>query len=126
MSDRPSHNLDRLDIEMACRIDEVCRRFEADWRQGRQPRIDDSMDEVPDEGQPALRAELEALVRELRPSDETAASGRPALTLRRRRSRNSPTAPIPNLSVDGDVKVNTGCQPRETRLGASVRRHECR
>jgi hypothetical protein len=30
MSDRPSDNLGGLDIEMARRIDEVCRRFEAD------------------------------------------------------------------------------------------------
>ena len=34
MSDRPSHNLDGLDIDLARRIDEVCRRFEADWRRG--------------------------------------------------------------------------------------------
>ena len=34
MSDRPSHNLDGLDIELARRIDAVCRRFEADWREG--------------------------------------------------------------------------------------------
>ena len=34
MSDRPSHNLGGLDIDLARRIDEVCRRFEADWRAG--------------------------------------------------------------------------------------------
>ena len=73
MTDRPSHNLDGLDIEMARRIDAVCRRFEADWRQGRQPRIEDYLDDVPDEGGPALRAELEALERELQLSEETAA-----------------------------------------------------
>ena len=71
MSDRPSHNLDGLDINLARRIDEVCRRFEADWREGRQPLIKDFLGDVPDEGQPALRAELEALERELRQSDET-------------------------------------------------------
>src|SRR5271166_4052341 len=64
MTDRPSHNLDGLDIKLARRIDEVCRRFEADWRQGRRPRIDDYMGEVPDEGQPVLRAELQALADE--------------------------------------------------------------
>jgi len=41
MSDEPSHNPDRLDIDLARRIDAVCRRFEADWRQGRQPRIEE-------------------------------------------------------------------------------------
>ena len=34
MSDRPSHNLEGLDVELARRIDGVCRRFEADWRAG--------------------------------------------------------------------------------------------
>jgi hypothetical protein len=34
MSDRPSQNLDGLDIDLVRRIDEVCRRFEADWRGG--------------------------------------------------------------------------------------------
>ena len=35
MNNRPSHNLDGLDIDMARRIDEVCRRFEAERRQER-------------------------------------------------------------------------------------------
>jgi len=127
--DRPSHNLDGLPIDLARRIDEICRRFEADWRQGRQPRIEDYLGEVPDEGRPALKAELVALARELRQSEEAAASGRPALTPRRRRSRNSPTAPIPVLSVDGEAKVNTGRQRRETRLarvGPTTPKHRAR
>jgi tetratricopeptide (TPR) repeat protein len=73
MGDRPSHNLGDLDIDVARRIDEVCRRFEADVREGRQPRIGDYLVDVPDEGRPALRAELEALERELCQSDETVA-----------------------------------------------------
>jgi hypothetical protein len=36
MSDRPSNHLDNLDIEMARSIDELCRRFEAEWRAARQ------------------------------------------------------------------------------------------
>ncbi len=75
MSDRPSHNLDGLDINLARRIDEVCRQFEADWREGRQPRIEDYLVDVSQEGRPAPRAELEALERELRRSDEAAARG---------------------------------------------------
>jgi hypothetical protein len=71
MSDRPSHNLSGLDLDLACQIDEVCRRFEAAWREGRQPRIDDYLVAVSDEGRPALRSELEALERELRQSEET-------------------------------------------------------
>jgi hypothetical protein len=73
MSDRLSHNLDGLDMDLARRIDEVCRRFEAAWREGRQPRIDDYLVDVLDEGRLALRAELEALERELRQAEETAA-----------------------------------------------------
>ena len=73
MSDRPSHNLGGLDIEMARRIDKVCRRFEADWRAGRQPRIEDYVVDVSHQGRPALRAELEALERELSLSEETSA-----------------------------------------------------
>jgi eukaryotic-like serine/threonine-protein kinase len=73
MSDRPNHNLDGLDIDLVRRIDEVCRRFEADVREGRQPRIDDYLVDVPDDGRPALWAELSALERELRQSEETVA-----------------------------------------------------
>ncbi len=65
MSERPSQNLDELDLELARQIDAICRRFEADWNAGRNPRIDDYLAELPGEGQPALRVELEALEREL-------------------------------------------------------------
>jgi len=34
MSDQPSNNLEGLDLDLARRIDEVCLRFEADWRLG--------------------------------------------------------------------------------------------
>ncbi len=83
MTDRPSQNLGGLDIDLVRRIDEVCRRFEADWRAGRQPRIEEYLGEVPDQGLPALRAELEALERELRPSEATVV----------RREAGPPTAP---------------------------------
>ena len=69
MSDRPSHNLGGLDIDMARRIAAVCRRFEADWRGGERPPLDDYLADVPAEGRPALRAELKVLERELRPSE---------------------------------------------------------
>jgi WD40 repeat protein len=65
MSDRPSDNLAGLDIDQVRRIDEVCRRFEADWREGHQPRVEDYLDGVSEEGRVALRTELEVLVREL-------------------------------------------------------------
>ena len=65
MSERPSQNLGRLDLALARQIDASCRRFEADWSAGRNPRIDDYLADLPGEGQPALRVELEALEREL-------------------------------------------------------------
>jgi WD40 repeat protein len=71
MSEQPSQNLGDLDVGLARRIDAVCRRFEADWREGRQQRIEGYLDDVPDEGRPALRAELGALERELRQPEET-------------------------------------------------------
>ena len=70
MSDRPSHNLDGQDTEMARRIDQVCRRFEANWREGRRPHIEDYLVDFSHEGRPALHAELEALEREAAPIGE--------------------------------------------------------
>ncbi len=85
MRDQPSDNLSGLSLGLARRIDEVCRRFEAEVREGRQKRIDDYLVDVPDEGRPALRAELEALDRELHPSEHTVAN----------REAGPPTEPDP-------------------------------
>ena len=71
MSERSSQKLGDLDIELARQIDVICRRFEADWRAGHQPRVDDYEGELSEEARAALRAELIALERELRPADET-------------------------------------------------------
>jgi len=68
MSEQHGHAPIVPHIDATRRIDIVSRRFEADWRQGRHPRIEDYLVEVPDEGRPALKAELEALDRELRQS----------------------------------------------------------
>jgi hypothetical protein len=69
---RPTFShLDGLDPDLARRIDLVCRRFEADWRGGRRPPIDDYLADVPEDGRQAWRAELEILERELRQSEET-------------------------------------------------------
>jgi WD40 repeat protein len=76
-----------LDVELARRIDAVCRRFEAAWCGGQRPHVDDYLAEVPANGRPALRAELMALERELRQADETVA----------RREAGSPTAPEPPM-----------------------------
>jgi hypothetical protein len=67
MSDKPDSNLEGLDIDLVRRIDAICREFEADWRASRQPRLEDYLGEFPDGCRAALRAELEALLAELRP-----------------------------------------------------------
>jgi hypothetical protein len=58
---RPSHNLSGLDIEVVRRSDGIGRRFEADWRAGHRPRVEDYLDGGVDAGRAALRAELIAL-----------------------------------------------------------------
>ena len=70
-SEQPSGNFNGLDVELIRAIDAVCRRFEADWRAGERPLIDDYLADVPEQIRSALRGELEALDHELRPSDET-------------------------------------------------------
>jgi hypothetical protein len=102
MSYRPSHNLDGLDVELTRRIDAVCRRFEADWRAGRRPRIENYLGEVLEEGRPALRAELIALERELRQVDGTIARSEPGPIAEARTiaPASPPTAPIADRAED--------------------------
>jgi eukaryotic-like serine/threonine-protein kinase len=50
------------------RIDAACDRFEADWRSGRAPRIEDFLVDAEEADRPALLGELMALERELRES----------------------------------------------------------
>jgi WD40 repeat protein/serine/threonine protein kinase len=81
-------------------IDAVCRRFEADWRAGARPSFDTYLAEVPDEASAALRAELEALERELRSTEETltrADPGSPAEAATMAPD-DPPTAAIPELA----------------------------
>ncbi len=96
MSERSSNNLDGLDIEMARRIDEVCRRFEANWREGFQPRIEDFLADVHDGGRPALRAEFSALERELRQSAQTVARPQAGPSI----VPEPPTAPSPSTIAE--------------------------
>jgi len=48
MSEQTDFNLDGLDLDVARQIDAFGHRFEADWRDGRQPRIEDYLGEVPE------------------------------------------------------------------------------
>jgi serine/threonine protein kinase/TolA-binding protein/soluble cytochrome b562 len=51
----------RLPATVEGRIDAACDRFEADWRAGRRPRLEDALADSPDPEQPALLRELLAL-----------------------------------------------------------------
>jgi eukaryotic-like serine/threonine-protein kinase len=64
----------RIDVDLARRIDAVCRRFEADWRSGACRPIDAYLADVLDEGQGMLRAELAALEQELHQAHGTKSS----------------------------------------------------
>jgi eukaryotic-like serine/threonine-protein kinase len=115
MSEPTDFNIDGLDIDLARRIDEVCRRFAADWREGRQPRIEDYLDDVPDDGRPALRAELSVLERELRQSEETFA----------RPEAGAPTAPerqtAPNPSTIAEAPtIGPRVSPATPIVGAAT------
>ncbi len=70
----------QLDVDLMRQIDAVCRRFEADWRAGARPPFDSYLAEVHDQARAALQAELEAMERELRQSEETVARGESAST----------------------------------------------
>ena len=89
MTDRPSHNLDGLDIDLARRIDEVCRRFEADWRAGARHPLEDYLAEVPGE-----------------PTPHSGRNWRPWSTscARRRRPSHPPGPALPRLRGPGGTE----------------------
>jgi WD40 repeat protein/serine/threonine protein kinase len=100
MSSRPRNDLSGLDAALARCIDEVCMRFEAAWRAGHEPRIDEYLIQLVDEARPALHAELESLARELLQSAQTmgraeagSATGREPLAA----SSNSEVAEAPTV-----------------------------
>jgi serine/threonine-protein kinase len=66
MGDPAKDSLARLEIDLVRRIDEVCRRFETDWRAGHQPRVEEYFGEFTGDARAALAAELEALQSELK------------------------------------------------------------
>ena len=65
MSNPMDSNVAGLDLDTARRIDVICRRFEADWREGRQSPVNDYLGEIPEQGRLALRNKLDALEKEL-------------------------------------------------------------
>jgi serine/threonine-protein kinase len=102
--------LDGLDLELARRIDAICRRFEADWRAGRRPAIEDYAKEVCERERIALRIELEALERELRQAEEIPTPS------------SSASVPIPGLA-NPTFSEDTAREPHEgaaVELGSSA------
>jgi eukaryotic-like serine/threonine-protein kinase len=80
MSEEHERKLDDLELDLVRRIEAVCRRFEADWRGGKRPALDDYLCEVPQEARPALRVELADLERELlQPEEAGAIADAPAI-----------------------------------------------
>jgi eukaryotic-like serine/threonine-protein kinase len=89
MREEPSITSAGSDIDRARRIEAICRRFEADWREGRRPRIEDYGEDLPEHGRRLLRAELEALERELNGSDATTSGSAGGLDAASARSASS-------------------------------------
>ncbi len=112
MSQPEPFDASQLNIDLMRRIDAVCRRFEADWREGRQPRIDNYVGDVPEEGRRGLRAELSALERELRQSEEPGA--RPAAG-----SATCPE-PAPPSTAALALAVGSGMSPASPFPGAAT------
>jgi hypothetical protein len=123
MNDRLSHNLDGLDIDLARRTNAVCRRFEADWRAGKGPAVEDYLGEVPEDVRPALETELMALEHELRGVDGTTApsAGSSVAEAPTIAPASPPSAPIPDLappSVHEEATLPPG-DPATVDLGSS-------
>src|SRR5262249_9474033 len=103
-----------FEIELARRIDAICRRFEADWRERRRAPLDDYLGEFPEEGRAALRSELEALERELHHADETIAPSEsgPIAEAPTIAPAGPPTAPLPG-SASRAVHEDATAPPRD-------------
>jgi WD40 repeat protein len=97
MSEQGEPRLDDLELDAVRRIEMVCRRFEAEWRAGKQPAIDVYLGEVSPNHRPALRLELSCLERELAQHDRVGAAAMitDALTV----VRGQPTT----LRIDGTI-----------------------
>ncbi len=52
MSEQSGRNIDGMEIELARRIDSICRRLETDWREGQRRPIDDYLAEMRSKAMP--------------------------------------------------------------------------
>src|SRR5262249_47838214 len=91
---------EEIEIGVALHIQMICRRFEADWRAGKNPAIGGYLAEVPEEGRPALRYELETLERELRGAEQDRTNPSPEMLVGAPTiaPASPPPAPIPGTA----------------------------
>jgi hypothetical protein len=66
VSEQPHPDERKWTSSLALRVDEVCLRFEAAWKEGRRPRIEDELGRVPEADRAVVLCELVALELALR------------------------------------------------------------
>ena len=92
MSNQPATGHGELELDLVRRIDAACRRFEQDSRAGSNPAIVDYLPDVPEEGRPALSAELNRS-RELGESQPSSTAELTAIYLASTAARRPPSRP---------------------------------
>jgi eukaryotic-like serine/threonine-protein kinase len=110
---------DDLDIEIERRIDAICRVFEAHWRAGKRPPIEDYLADIAEEAHAALREELTALESELRQAVD--AMARPDRTAAPEVALHGIIADEPaNVSRSPQTLPLPGVGPRSADDGATM------
>jgi hypothetical protein len=114
MNERPGDRIGDLDIEIARRIDVICRQFEAEYRNGRRAPVDDYLSGICEEGRTALLAELESLKNELISSDEALTSSDSGIA-NAHHSRTTAEAPtlVPAMLPATATTAESSCSAHE-------------
>jgi serine/threonine-protein kinase len=102
MTEESGDHLGDLDLELARRIDAVCRQFEKDRRAGTILPIDDYIGSIPAEGRPALCVELKAVAVEL---DRSRPTGTESETVARGSLSTTSAPGEPRSSIHDDATV---------------------
>ena len=105
MADKPSPMNQTISLSAAERHDRLCDEFEKAWNDGKKPRIEDFLQQVPLDEQPALLCSMAKVEKDLREDDEILGDFR-----KRQRSRRNLFQP--------DEGMRLGCfQERPTKPG---------
>ena len=86
MSDGQSRDRVGPEVDLLRQIERACRRFEADWREGRSPAVDDYLEDVAAAARADLGAELEALGASCSRRRQLHMAGPPHMAVRHRQS----------------------------------------